>query len=60
MPALLEIYQSLIMFVEVNHGMNKGDLGGPQKKSCCSSGWKMLQNHLLKGSSDANFTFQVV
>ncbi len=32
------IYQSLIMFVEVNHVMNKGDL---QKKSwCCSSGWK--------------------
>ncbi len=39
------IYQSLILFVEVSHSMNKGDLSGPQKKSCCcSSGWKMLQN----------------
>ncbi len=33
------IYQSLIMFVEVNHVMNKGDYWGPRKKSwCCSSG----------------------
>ncbi len=33
------IYQSLIMFVEVKHVMNKGDYWGPRKKSwCCSSG----------------------
>ncbi len=33
------IYQSLIMFVEVNHVTNKGDYWGHREKSwCCSSG----------------------
>lgn len=40
----MESLQSLVMFEEVNYGMNKRNLWGPRKRRCCCQSGKAYKN----------------